>query len=147
MKIATVFLLLTFGFILLPEKNLFGQQATNQLEINAAIISIQEKIVDLTNPQEPFNSKEFVSLRKSISKETGRQIVRLIKDIALTTTQSEIGIGLLSGLPETDYWVTTAVLLSPRTPEQILDSVLTMPFLTLRVLPMLIRMKYLRQNC
>jgi hypothetical protein len=128
MRIMTYWLFLALGLIF-PNINISGQQLTGQQEVKAAIISIQKEIVDLTNPRDAFNCKQFVSLRQSISAETGKQIVLLIKDNQLTDNQSQIGICLLAGLPETNYWEATAVLLSTNTPEDILYNVLGMPLI------------------
>jgi hypothetical protein len=126
-KVATLYLRLALGLIFLSGQVIFGQQLQNQEDVKAAIISIQKQIVDLTNPLEPFDCREFIMLRKSIHKKTCRQIVRMIKNGELTTTQSEIAIGILTGLPEADYCEVTSVLLSPKIPGEILHSVLDMP--------------------
>lgn len=109
----------------------FGQQQSmSHEEVKAAIISMQKKIVNLTYSLEPFNCKEFVSLRKQISKDTGEQVVRLIKDRQLTEVQSDIGICLLTGLDETNYWAVTASLLSTNTPDEALGDIInpTLPY-------------------
>ena len=128
MRITICCLLLALGLIFL-NINMPGQQLTSQQEVKAAIISIQKEVVDLTNPRDAFDNKQFVSLRKSISRETGKQIVLLIKDHQLTDNQSQIGICLVAGLAETNYWEATAVLLSTNTPEDILYNVLGMPLI------------------
>ena len=65
MRITICCLLLALGLIFL-NINMPGQQLTSQQEVKAAIISIQKEVVDLTNPRDAFDNKQFVSLRKSI---------------------------------------------------------------------------------
>jgi hypothetical protein len=105
-----------------------GDQATTNLPIKQAIVSIQERIVDLTNPLDPLYDKQFVSLRKSMSENNAKQIVELIRHGNLTTTQADIGALLLSGLKEQTYWVVTEPLLTTNTDEQILEDILSPPF-------------------
>jgi hypothetical protein len=47
-----------------------GDQTTNSDQIKNTIVSIQNQVVDLTNPLEPFFCKEFVATRKSMSRMT-----------------------------------------------------------------------------
>jgi hypothetical protein len=127
MKIIMLLPLLVLELVFFTNNKAFGQQATNQWDIKFEIVSIQGKIGDLTDSMEPFRCKEFVLLRKSMSTEAGKQIVLLIKDHQLTTLQSEIGLCLLSGLAETNYWETTKPLLSTNTSEEVLYNILGMP--------------------
>jgi hypothetical protein len=95
--------------------------------IKSTILSIQKQIVDLTNPVEPFNCKEFVIIRKSMSRNTAERIVQLIEHGELTTAQSEIGVLLLSGLPENINWQTTSPLVNISTHEDVISALLLPP--------------------
>jgi hypothetical protein len=105
-----------------------GGQTTNDLQIKQAIVSMQGRIVDLTDPLQPLYDEQFVSLRKSMSEKTARQVVELIRHGNLTATQADIGALLLSGLKEQTYWVVTESLLTTNTDEQILEDILSPPF-------------------
>lgn len=127
MRIKTLHISLSLGLLCVIDIDLSAQVPDGQQQVKAAIVSIQQRIWDLTNPLEPFHCKQFVSIRKSISDDTGKQIVMLIKNGQLTTTQSEVGVGLLTGLSEAHYWNITSALLTTNTPEEILLSVINMP--------------------
>lgn len=95
--------------------------------IKGTILSVQIEVGDLTNPAEPLNCKRFLAARKSMSKETARQIVKLIERGALTNTQSEIAVLLLSSLPEAIYWRITEPLVVAKTEQDVLKAVLLPP--------------------
>src|SRR5262249_50840316 len=97
-------------------------------QMKATITSIEKVVVDLTNPLELLQCREFLRVRKSLSKDGASTIVKLISGGNLSTTQSLIGVHLLSGLDEKSYWDVTEPLLSPKTPKIILKSVLIQPF-------------------
>lgn len=102
-------------------------QSTDNDPVKNTILSIQKEVVDLTAPVEPLYCKTFLTARKSMSKETAEQIIKLIQHGDLTVTQSEIGVLLLSGLPERVYWKSTEQLLTTTTPEGILETILNQP--------------------
>ena len=106
-----------------------ADQSTNsdQIKIKNTIVAIQNQVEDLTDPLEPLFCKEFVAARKSMSRNTAVQIVKLIRQRALTTVQSDIGVLLLSGLNERTYWVVTEQLLTTNTEDEVLDSILNPP--------------------
>jgi hypothetical protein len=105
-----------------------GAQTTNDLPIKEVIISIQERIVDLTDPVEPLYNAKFLATRKAMTEQTARQIVELIRQGVLTNTQADIGVLLLSGLKEQTYWIVAEPLLTTNTDQGILDTVLSPPF-------------------
>src|SRR5215472_3710633 len=81
-------------------------QTTNEAQIKAVIISIQEDVTDLTDELEPLYDAQFIATRKAMTEKTARQIVQLIRQGALTNdTQADIGILLLTGLRQQTYWV------------------------------------------
>jgi len=105
-----------------------ADQATNDIQIKSIIVSIQKEIVDLTDPVEPLYDAQFVATRKAMTEGTARQIVKLIHQGDLTTTQAEIGVLLLSSLKQQTYWVVTEPLLTTNTEEEVLDTVVSPPF-------------------
>jgi hypothetical protein len=114
--------------VLFHAASAFGDQSTNSDQIKGTIISIQDQIVDLTNPLEPLFCKEFFEARKSMSRTTALQIVELIRQRKLNQTQSDIGVLLLSGLNERTYWVVTEKLLATNTDDEVLHDLLSPPF-------------------
>jgi hypothetical protein len=104
----------------------FGQPADVD-PIEATITSIQKEIGDLTNLVEPLNSKTFLAARKSMTKATAEQIIKLIQQKRISGTQSEIGVLLLSGLPEDIYLNTTRPLVAASTQEDVLKDLLMPP--------------------
>ena len=105
-----------------------ADQTTNDIQIKDVIVSIQMRIVDLTDALEPLHDAQFVVTRKAMTEKTARQIVKLIRQGNLTTTQADIGVLLLSGLKEQTYWVVTNPLLTTNTESEVLDDVLGPPF-------------------
>lgn len=105
-----------------------ADQTTNSDQIKNTIVSIQNQIVDLTNPLEPLFCKEFVAARKSMTRTTALQIVEFIRQGKLKRVQSDIGVLLLSGLKERTYWVVTEQLLTTNTDDEVLGCLLDPPF-------------------
>jgi len=105
-----------------------AQQATNEAQIKDVIVSIQNDIVDLTDPLEPLHNAQFVAMRKGMTEKNAREIVQLIRRGILTNTQADIGVLLLSGLKERTYWVVTIPLLTTNIDAYALQDVLDPPF-------------------
>lgn len=123
MKTTMLFLLIVVIFYSLV---LFGQPAHGD-PIEETIASIQKEIGDLTNPVEPLNSKAFLAARRSMTKETAERIIKLIQQNRISGTQSEIGVLLLSGLPEDIYLNTTRPLVVVSTQGDVLKDLLMPP--------------------
>jgi len=95
--------------------------------IKSEILSVQKEVVDLTNPVEPLNSKTFLAIRKAMSEAIAGQIIEMVRQEDLTNTQAEIGVLLLSKLPEETYFRITEQLITTNTEEGILDLLLMPP--------------------
>jgi len=109
-----------------PNPYLFGQPMQDD-SIKSTILSVQKEIVDLTDPVEPLRCKKFVAARTLMTSETAEQIIKLIQQGSLSGTQSEIGVILLSGLPEAAYLKTTEQLIAPTTQKDVLNALLMPP--------------------
>jgi hypothetical protein len=105
-----------------------AQGGTNAMqEVKAAILSIQQSVMDLTDTTVLLRLKDFTSLRNTLTKPAATNIVRLVQEKQLTLDQAEIGVYLIAGFPEEDYWAVTAPLLSPETDQNLLARVLACP--------------------
>ncbi|MFO1511501.1 MAG: hypothetical protein U1F83_01075 [Verrucomicrobiota bacterium] len=105
-------------------------QEMKQETTKATILLIEKEVRDLTTVSDLLRSTNFQHLRKSVSKELGKEIVALIRERQLSVGQSQIALHILSGLSDEHYWDVTEPLLKAEVDERILSDVLlqSLPF-------------------
>jgi len=119
--------ILCFGLVL-GSSHLKADSTNDQSMLRDRIVKIEKKVVDLTWVGELFLCEDFLSLRQHLKDKNNRdeaaQVVDLVKGKQLTMTQRKIGIYLLSGLSDKEYWKAAYPLLFSVTDRILLTTIL-----------------------